>query len=185
MADWFLRGLRPDIYEKVQILKLTTFAEVLDRALWAEHGEAFVHEERESRKHERGGVRQWSNSSGGQSSSRRHSKTSSTRSSPGCVICGGTHQARRCALRDGRCIRCGQPGHMRDECPQGDSRALVLATAFSSPGQPAGVPPAARSGERVMTVLQSRGSRRAPSGHGHATRDMGTAADDVVAGMSY
>ena len=101
------------------------------------------------------------------------------------MICGGAHQARRCALRDGRCIRCGQPGHMRDECPQGDSRALVLATAFSSPGQPASVPPAARSGERVMTVMRPRAPRRAPSGYGHATQLVGPAADDVVAGMSY
>ncbi|XP_020104812.1 uncharacterized protein LOC109721557 [Ananas comosus] len=42
MAGWFLRGLRPKIYEAVQILKLTTFAEVLDRALWAEYGSAYA-----------------------------------------------------------------------------------------------------------------------------------------------
>ncbi|XP_020102611.1 uncharacterized protein LOC109720134 [Ananas comosus] len=131
-ADWFLRGLRPEIYKRVQILKLATFAEVFDRALSAEYGEAFVREERESRRHERGGARPLSSGSGGQSSSRHHSRSSSTRSSSGCVICGGSHQARRCALRDGRCIRCGQPGYMRDECPQGESQALMLATAFSS-----------------------------------------------------
>ncbi|XP_020081202.1 uncharacterized protein LOC109704828 [Ananas comosus] len=34
-ADWFERGLRPDMYKAVRILKLTSFAEVLDRALWA------------------------------------------------------------------------------------------------------------------------------------------------------
>nr|CAD1829250.1 unnamed protein product [Ananas comosus var. bracteatus] len=47
-ADWFLRGLRPGIYKAVQILKLTTFAEVFDRALWAEHGDAHVREKREA-----------------------------------------------------------------------------------------------------------------------------------------
>nr|CAD1836366.1 unnamed protein product [Ananas comosus var. bracteatus] len=35
-ADWFERGLWADIYRAVHILKLTTFAEVLDRALWAD-----------------------------------------------------------------------------------------------------------------------------------------------------
>nr|CAD1833566.1 unnamed protein product [Ananas comosus var. bracteatus] len=44
-AEWFLRGLRPWIYRAVQLLKLTTFAEVFDRALWAEHGDATVREE--------------------------------------------------------------------------------------------------------------------------------------------
>nr|CAD1833567.1 unnamed protein product [Ananas comosus var. bracteatus] len=91
MADWFLRGLRPEIYKRVQIFKLATFAEVLDRALLAEHGEDFVSEKHESSEHEWGGVRPLSSGSGGQSSSRRHSKSSSTRSSPGCVICGGSH----------------------------------------------------------------------------------------------
>nr|CAD1825758.1 unnamed protein product [Ananas comosus var. bracteatus] len=52
-ADWFLRGLRPKIYEAVQILKLRTFAEVLDRALWAEHGSAYARGERESMEKER------------------------------------------------------------------------------------------------------------------------------------
>ncbi|XP_020082542.1 uncharacterized protein LOC109706151 [Ananas comosus] len=47
-ADWFERGLRSDIYKAVHILKFTTFAEVLDRALWAEQGNAHVHEEREA-----------------------------------------------------------------------------------------------------------------------------------------
>ena len=183
-ADWFLRGLRPEIYRRVQIFQLTTFAKVLDRALWAEHGEAFVREERESRRHERGGARPLSSGSGGQSSSRHRSRSSSTRSSSGCVICGGSHQARRCALRDGRCIRCGQRGHMRDECPQGESQALMLTTAHSSLGQPAGVPPAAWSGERPLRMMQSEGSRRAPSGHGYATQvDEPAAIDDAVAGM--
>ena len=170
MADWFLCGLRPEIYERVQVLKLTTFAKVLDRALLAEHGEAFVREEHKSSERERGGVRPLSSGSVGQSSSRRHSKSSSTRSSPGCVICGGSHQARRCALRDGRCIRCGQPGHMRDECPQGESQALMLTTTYSSPGQPAGVPPAAWSEERPLRTMPPRGSQRAASDRGHATQ---------------
>ncbi|XP_020094157.1 uncharacterized protein LOC109714128 [Ananas comosus] len=154
-ADWFLRGLRPEIYRRVQIFQLTTFAEVLDRALWAEHGEAFVREERESRWHERGEARPLSSGSGDQSSSRHRSRSSSTRSSSGCVICGGSHQARRCALRDGRCIRCGQPGHVRDECPQSESQALMLATAHSSLGQPPGRKPRDTS-ESLAMVLGRR-----------------------------
>nr|CAD1833588.1 unnamed protein product [Ananas comosus var. bracteatus] len=48
---------------------------------------------------------------------------------------------------------------------------------------PAGVPPAAWSGERVLRTMQPEGSRRAPSGHGYATRVVEPAAtDDVMAG---
>ncbi|XP_020113810.1 cellular nucleic acid-binding protein-like [Ananas comosus] len=36
---------------------------------------------------------------------------SATAVSTRCVICGGSHQARRCVLRKGRCFRCGQSGH--------------------------------------------------------------------------
>lgn len=72
-ADWFERGLRPNIYKAVHILKLTTFAEVLDRALWAEHGNAYVHEEQEAFENDRG--KKWAQgSSGGQLRSRRPPK---------------------------------------------------------------------------------------------------------------
>ncbi|XP_020099565.1 uncharacterized protein LOC109717978 [Ananas comosus] len=68
-ADWFEQGLRPDIYKAVHILKLTTFAEVLDRALWAEHGNAYVREEREVS--EKDGGKKWApGGSGGQSKSK-------------------------------------------------------------------------------------------------------------------
>nr|CAD1834690.1 unnamed protein product [Ananas comosus var. bracteatus] len=41
-ADWFERGLRADIYRAVHILKFTTFAEVLNRALWEEQENAHI-----------------------------------------------------------------------------------------------------------------------------------------------
>ncbi|XP_020113117.1 uncharacterized protein LOC109727400 [Ananas comosus] len=47
-ADWFECGLWPKIYKAVHIVKLTTFAEVLDWALWAVHGNAYARAERES-----------------------------------------------------------------------------------------------------------------------------------------
>nr|CAD1839547.1 unnamed protein product [Ananas comosus var. bracteatus] len=47
-ADCFVSGFRPDLYKAVLILKSQTFAEVLDRALCIEQGNAFIQEERES-----------------------------------------------------------------------------------------------------------------------------------------
>nr|CAD1824818.1 unnamed protein product [Ananas comosus var. bracteatus] len=65
-AEWFLRGLRPGIYKAVQILKLATFAEVFDRALWAEHGDPHVREKREllTESKDKGKKRQGGGSSG-------------------------------------------------------------------------------------------------------------------------
>nr|CAD1821748.1 unnamed protein product [Ananas comosus var. bracteatus] len=68
-ADWFERGLRADIYRAVHILKLTAFAEVLDRALWAEQGNTHIREEREASERDGGKKRAQSNS-GAQTKSR-------------------------------------------------------------------------------------------------------------------
>ncbi|XP_020080513.1 uncharacterized protein LOC109704175 [Ananas comosus] len=164
-ADCFVRGLRPGIFEAVHNLKLQTFAEVLDRALWIEQGNASVQEERESYYKEKGKERPASGYDG-QSSSQRTTGSSRSRSrAPGtyrsrssacCVICGGPHYPQQCEQRDGKCFRCGRPGHARDECPRGANQALTLATAFS---------PAARFGER-QRIRQPRGSRWATSGRG-------------------
>ncbi|XP_020088631.1 uncharacterized protein LOC109710441 [Ananas comosus] len=47
-ADCFVRGLRPDLYKDMLVLKLQTFAKVLDRALWIEQGNTFLRDEREA-----------------------------------------------------------------------------------------------------------------------------------------
>nr|CAD1821856.1 unnamed protein product [Ananas comosus var. bracteatus] len=77
-VEWFLRGLWLGIYKAVQILKLTTFAEVFDRALWAEHGDAHVREKHEllAESKDRGKKHQGSGSSSGQT---RYKKPRSTR----------------------------------------------------------------------------------------------------------
>ncbi|XP_020080382.1 uncharacterized protein LOC109704061 [Ananas comosus] len=47
-AEVFERGLRPEIFKTVQALRLKTYEEVLDRALWIERGNAIACEEREA-----------------------------------------------------------------------------------------------------------------------------------------
>nr|CAD1830080.1 unnamed protein product [Ananas comosus var. bracteatus] len=46
-ADYFERGLRPEIFRIISALKLKSFEEVLDRALWVERSNAIAREERE------------------------------------------------------------------------------------------------------------------------------------------
>nr|CAD1837543.1 unnamed protein product [Ananas comosus var. bracteatus] len=99
-ADWFLRGLRPGIYKAVQLFKLTTFAEVFDRVLWAEHGDAYVREERELMAGSKDkGKKRLDGGSGGQSSFKKPLKYPRTQSwsrgTQRCAICGGGVTERR------------------------------------------------------------------------------------------
>ena len=190
-ADCFVRGLRPEVFRYVHPFKLQTFAEVVDRALWVEQGDDSVREEREFSRQEARAVR-LRDRSGGQSSSRRPPdqsqsripKLSSDQSSSGCVICGGSHRARRCALREGRCFYCGQAGHTKYDCPMGDGQLSPIATTFPSSGQPVDVQPLARSGERGVRIGQPEGTRRAPSGQAYATQvEEPAAAGNIIAGM--
>ncbi|XP_020084896.1 uncharacterized protein LOC109707773 [Ananas comosus] len=142
-GDRLVREYEREFSRIVNCVPSVTFAEVVDRALWIEQGNASVLEECESYYKEKGKERPASGYDG-QSSSQ---------------------QTSQCEQREGKCFRCGQPGHARDECPQGASQALTLATAFSSPGQLAVVSLAARFGER-QRIRQSRGSRQAASGRG-------------------
>ncbi|XP_020086723.1 uncharacterized protein LOC109709062 [Ananas comosus] len=114
-ADWFERGLRPDIYRAVHILKLTSFAKMLDRALWAEQGNAHVREEREAFERD-GGKKRAQSGSRAQSKSRKSPKYPRTQSKgrrpQRCAICGGNHVPRACGKREGKCFTCGQAGHI-------------------------------------------------------------------------
>ena len=108
---------------------------------------------------------------------------SATAVSAGCVICGGSHQARRCVLRKGRCFRCGQSGHMKYDCPLDDGRLPPTASTFTSSGQMVDVQPVAQSGG-LGVVEQPEDSQEAPSGPGYAAHVEGPAAvGDVTAGM--
>nr|CAD1837501.1 unnamed protein product [Ananas comosus var. bracteatus] len=159
-ADWFERGLRADIYRAVHILKLTTFAEVLDRALWAEQGNAHIREEREASEKD-GGKKRAQGSSGAQTRSRKPPKYPRTQSKgrgpQRCTICGGNHEPRTCDQREGKCFTCGQAGHISRHCPVRASPAPSVASAPATPAHYGGVPPAASSSR--AGVCRSNSSR--------------------------
>nr|CAD1837172.1 unnamed protein product [Ananas comosus var. bracteatus] len=164
-ADWFLRVLQLRIYEKVQILKLTTFAEVLDRALWAEHGSTYARGERESMDKERDkGKKQAAGGAGGRSNAKKLE-----------------HRPSTCSQREGKCFKCSQPGHLIRECPGWASSAPTAASVPSSPRQLAGLPPAMSAG-RASAPRQPKRSR-APSGRVFATQveEQPAVPDGVVA----
>nr|CAD1836351.1 unnamed protein product [Ananas comosus var. bracteatus] len=138
-AEWFLRGLRPWIYRAVQLFQLRTFAEVFNKALWAEHGDAHVREEREllAGSQDKGKKRP-GGSSGCQSSSKRPPKyprsQSWGRGPQRCPICGDRgHRAPQCRQRQGRCFNCGQEGHISRDC---SARASSTPSVASTPAPP-------------------------------------------------
>ncbi|XP_020081199.1 uncharacterized protein LOC109704824 [Ananas comosus] len=182
-AEVFERGLRPEIFKTVQALRLKTYEEVLDRALWIERGNAIAREEREAFERDKDREKSKKRPAGGsvgQMSSKRpprhprsqwqrdRSQTRSQMSPFPCIICGGNHRPSECSQHDGRCFRCGQAGHMRWDCPGGASPAPSAASAQYAPRQLAGLPPAMSAG-RASSLRPPEGSR-APSGRVFGTQ---------------
>ncbi|XP_020097138.1 uncharacterized protein LOC109716218 [Ananas comosus] len=188
-ANCFERGLRPDIYKVVHILKLTTFSEVLDWALWAEHGNAHIHEEREASEKD-GSKKRAPDGSGGQSRSRKPPKylrtQSKGRGARRCIICGGDHDPKCCKQKEGRCYACDQAGHMSRYYPGRTSPAPSIASAPATLGYYGGAPPTAVSAGRAMPPRQPEVTRSAPSGRVFAAQaEEPTKAEErnVVVGM--
>nr|CAD1820642.1 unnamed protein product [Ananas comosus var. bracteatus] len=117
-ADYFERGLRPEIFKIISALKLKSFEEVLDRALWVERSNAIAREERESFDRERErekGKKRTTGGAGGQSSSTRPPRYPRP-------------QQR-------------QPGHISRDCLRGASSAQPTASVQSPARQRAGPHP--------------------------------------------
>nr|CAD1822922.1 unnamed protein product [Ananas comosus var. bracteatus] len=156
-AECFVRGLRPGVFRLVHAFKFRTFAEVLDRALWVEHGNACEREEREASEKDKGRKRQ-GGGSGGQSGSKKPSKYPRERSEgrevQRCIFCGGDHRVTHCAHRRGRCYECGQAGHIARDCPRKALFAPSVASASTISGHYEGAPPIAASAGRAMAPRQ-------------------------------
>ncbi|XP_028070070.1 uncharacterized protein LOC114272545 [Camellia sinensis] len=119
-----------DILERVNVLKLPTYVDVLDQALMSKTNMG-----NENKSSEWKGKRQgffskkkiFKKQSTGSSSS-----SSSRDSAPTCNICGRKHRG-VCYHTFGACFWCGKTGHMVKDCPQNDQkggRLFAISTGY-------------------------------------------------------
>ncbi|XP_028068902.1 uncharacterized protein LOC114271486 [Camellia sinensis] len=131
-------GLRSAILDKVNILKLPTYVDVLERAVIAEGNLAA-----QSRIFEWRGKRQnnqWVKGSATPPNKKQNSGTSSTTTStqdsaPVCSECGRRHRG-ICHCLSGACFRCGKTGHLVRDCPQmnqQNNNKIVTSSVGSAP----------------------------------------------------
>ncbi|XP_020101615.1 uncharacterized protein LOC109719386 [Ananas comosus] len=195
-ARIFKVGLRPAIFRLVQASNLSTYRDVVNRALIVEKG-AEIMKERDIV--DRGkGKRPAAESSGqqslkrppkyprGQSGQSRGRGSSARRGAPErrpqprCVICGGPHVPPQCPQRGGRCFLCGQEGHFRSECLRGSLPVPSSASAPASSAPSQGTLTTPYQSRRPPGQRQSESSQQGSSGRIYAAQTEGAAASEEV-----
>ncbi|XP_028108308.1 uncharacterized protein LOC114307124 [Camellia sinensis] len=137
-ARKFEGRLRSAILDKVNMLKLPTYVDVLERAVIAEGNLAT-----QSRISEWKGKRQntqWSKGSPTPPNKKQtlgssNTSTPSQDSIPTCLECGKKHRG-TCYRKSGACFQCGKTGHLIKDCPQTNQQSNNITTTSSAGSAP-------------------------------------------------
>ena len=106
----FQDGLKPYLKNKISILKLSVYSEVVDRALIAEKDNEELHQYREQqRKRNRNDGAHGNQAQKKYASSRNQNKGKTTQNLDGiCPTCGKKHRDRPCYRETEACFGCGK-----------------------------------------------------------------------------
>ncbi|GFS35664.1 hypothetical protein Acr_00g0041350 [Actinidia rufa] len=141
-ARKFEDGLRGNIKSRLELLRLPTYAEVVNCALLAERSDEEYYQDRDNkRKGEaskgpgESNAIQSKKSNMGTMSKNNSSSSSFKGTYPQCSKCGKFHKGTVCYAGTGAYFNCGQQGHMIKDCPKSNhSRTMIVST--SAPSQP-------------------------------------------------
>ncbi|RVW40482.1 Transposon Ty3-G Gag-Pol polyprotein [Vitis vinifera] len=116
----FQDGLKPYLKNKISILKLGVYSEVVDRALIAEKDNEELHQYREQqRKRNRSDGAHGNQAQRRSTSGRNQNKGKAAQNLDGaCPTCGKKHGGRPCYRETGACFGCGKQGHLIRDCPE-------------------------------------------------------------------
>ncbi|RVW27201.1 Transposon Tf2-2 polyprotein [Vitis vinifera] len=115
----FQDGLKPYLKNKISILKLGVYSEVVDRALIAEKDNEELHQYRNSKGSKIGVmVLMVIKHSEGLHQEEIRIKGSSAEFRWACPTCGKKHGGRSCYRETGACFGCGKQGHLIRDCPE-------------------------------------------------------------------
>ncbi|RVW67712.1 Retrovirus-related Pol polyprotein from transposon 17.6 [Vitis vinifera] len=116
----FQDGLKPYLKNKISILKLGVYSEVVDRALIAEKDNEELHQYREQqRKRNRSDGAHGNQAQRRSTSGRNQNKGKTTQNLDGaCPTCGKKHGGRPCYRETEACFGCGKQGHLIRDCPE-------------------------------------------------------------------
>ena len=119
-ASKFQDGLKPYLKNKISILKLGVYLEVVDRALITEKDNKELHHREQQRKRKRSDGAQGNQSQKKSAPTRNQNKGKVTQQNSDVVrsTCGKKHGGRPCYRDTGTCFGCGKQGHLIQDCPK-------------------------------------------------------------------
>ncbi|XP_038977887.1 uncharacterized protein LOC108511168 [Phoenix dactylifera] len=167
-AEKFESGLRARIRQQVSTFELSSYKDVVNKALVVERGLNDTQEEREKIMKKRNRQVGFQNEQDRNTESRPKKQTTASdktqqKGTIRCYRCGGPHYRKDCSWFEGNCFSCGQQGHKADICPNNSGQQTqrtpqpisgALENRVSQDGQPQGGQQRPRTQGRVYALTQ-------------------------------